>query len=364
MTTPSFVVDTPDMIDAVRRAASIAPSHDEHLSGVRIEVQGSHVLVKACDRETTYRAQIPLRSSEGIIDPVRLPASVLSAYLQRLPVTTDSTVEFVILNDERMVRIGTQDCRLKLHVVEDTETFPTINAFDPDGLVEVEALASKMNQLTWACDRKQPPYDGIHLSGTYLETTDKFSMARVACHIPLDRPITAPLTGATESMRGYKGSVHLGVRDDKLLVMPDPDLQFRSVVYQLPWPPTARVYDLIMESNRQTVVDKRPILEALSRVQALSSEQKSPRVMVHAFENWMNLEVDVPQVGKVSESIDLTQSIDGEPLKFGIKPSVWSRALEAAETDQVTIGWPTQLRHPMYLSDGRGFEAAIALIVP
>lgn len=354
-----FTVDLPDLIDAVRRAASVAPNTGEQ-AGVRLEVQGALVLVKAADAETTFRAQIPLRSSEGIIDPFRLPASVLAAYLQKLPLVDDPTVELVVGAEE--VRLTSGKCRATFNRIKDTGGYRTIEAFDPSGLAEVEGLASKLQRVVWARHPKDPPYDGIHLSGTYIETTDKYKMARVACEIPLDRPVTAPLTATTEAMRGYKGGVHLGVHNDKLMVMPDPDLQFTSVVYMAPWPPTENVYNIVRGNPRQTF-NKAGLLDALSRIVALSKEQASPKVTATLDGAMLLMEITVPGIGNIEEKIDL-DSESPTKFNFAINPITWSKALEAGEGEVITVGWPDDggKNKPMYMTDGREYESAIALI--
>lgn len=349
-----LVVDTPDLIDAVSRAARVSPKRGaafDIAAGIQFEVAPPWLLVKASDLDVTYRQRVKLLGQDGALEAFRLPAAVLAAWMVQLPTGEGSQVEMRV--ERNKVNVASEASKAQFTRIEGT-SFPQFNEFDPTDLTEVDSLGLRLRQVSWACDRDSVPLSGVHIDGEFLFGTDKAKMARVDCIVPVDRPVTAPLSTVASALRGNNGPVAMAVQDEKLLLMPDADTQITSTLYGAEYP-DVRALEPRVANNTPTKVSRSSFQAALGRILALCKSERYPLMEMHIDGVELHLSTEIDELGRVEEVVTLETGLLGE---FSIKftPTLLTGALEACTSETVTFSWPESPLMPIKIEDGRGFQ--------
>ena len=362
-----LVVDTPDLMDAVRKAATVSAARGaarDKAGGIQFEVQPPDLLIKATDLETTYRCAIPLVNFEGHLpDPFRLPAAILAKYLAQLPMDPGSRVTITFRNFDSKVQLECGASKATLAVI--AGEFPTINAFDLSGLGEVDGLAHKLRQVQWACHPDSEPLSGVHIDGKRLIGCNQASLATVACEVPVDEPLTAPLGGVTAALRGHAGPMGLALQGRKLLLVPEPSTQFGTTTYATSYPDIDQVI-AHTNSNRVTLISKELLSGALARINAMCSDERYPRLDIYIEGKTINLETHVDQIGKVEDVAYMEDELEYE-LDFSLNPETLATAVGHASSTTLLIAWPPesltqQSKGFVRIEDGNGYLACLAPI--
>lgn len=361
----TFTVDTPDLIDAVQKANSIAPKRGpafDRAAGIRFEVQPPYLLVKATDLDTSVRCQIRLaHHGEQLPEPFRVPAGILAAYLTQLPTGENSQTEITPWPDDHKVTFESGDCRARFTTITG-DSFPAIDAFDMDDLREVDGLAGRLRQVSWACERNSVPLDGIHIDGSRLVGCDHSKIALVECAVPVDSAVTAPLAGVTAALRGHSGPVSIAVIDQKLLLVPEPDVQFATTLYAAEYPAVDQVVSLA-EGNTPTIVQQSVLGEALARINALCAGERYPKMTIELFDDQLMLECDITEIGRVEETLELEQGLPADgSISIALDPSKLAEAVNATSSTTIEITWPVgRPNKPIQINDRRAGYSVVLM---
>jgi DNA polymerase III sliding clamp (beta) subunit (PCNA family) len=358
----SLVVDTPDLMDAVRKAATVSASRGaarDIAAGIQFSVQNNKLLVKATDLETTYRCEVDLIELVGLApEPFRLPAAVMAKYLAQLPMGQDSRITITPRYDLK-VELECGECRATFSTITG-DSFPLIDAFDVDQMGEVDGLAHRLRQVSWACHADSEPLSGIHIDGKRLIGCDKAALALVDCVVPVDLPLTAPLSGVAAALRGHNGPMSMALRGNKLLLVPEPDTQFGTTTYATQYPNVQPLIDLT-QSNRVTLVSKEYLEAALSRINALCAGERYPRLDIMVDGNKINLESRVDQLGLVEDAAFMEDELE-DVLEISFNPSTFATAVSHASSTTLLIAWPNSDTGFVRIEDGAGYTAVLCPI--
>ena len=365
MNRSTVTVDTPDLIDAVQRANSIAPKRGsafDKAAGIQFEVQPPNLLVKATDLDTSYRCQILLvQHGEHLPEPFRVPSAVLAAYLTQLPTGENSTTAITPWPSDQKVTFESGDCKARFATISG-DSFPMIDSFDTSNMADVDGLASRLRAVSWACAADSPPLDGVHISGIQLVGCDRSKVAVVECPVPVDEPVTAPLAGVAAALKGHNGPVSMAVLDKKLLLMPDPDIQFATTLYAAEYPEVDRLLGMT-EGNTSTWVQRAILAEALARINALCAGERYPVVSLDLFDDQLSLEADIDELGRVEESITLEQGLPPEgEISIRLDPSKLATAVTATSSTAIEITWPVgRPNKPIRVNDDRAGYSVVLM---
>lgn len=307
-----FTCETATLTDAVQRAARVAPTKGDawdKAGGIQIELVGKTVVLRATDLQVTYLQRV---STDGAPDDDgetiwRLEASLLSRFMATLPMGEGSRVTLSDTDNSRVLL----ECGLTTATFTRImgDSFPQWDAFHPADLVDVPDLAFRLKQVAWAVDRDSAPLDGIHINGKELIGCDRAKMAFAACDVPVDEPITVPMSSVASAIRD-SGALAMRVEDDKLLVMPDEDTQVTSVVYAQPYPDVGRVRDLVANAPHETKLPILATLNVLQRAMTMCQGERYPLARFTFIDaSSLQVTIDVPELGVVEDYVE----IDGGP---------------------------------------------------
>ena len=365
MNEASFTVDAPDLIDAVRKASSVAPSKGSTFvisAGIRFEVQGGKVLVKATDRETFYRGEIQAVEVKGFPEPFRTPASVVSGWLGRLPTGADSTITMTVKPEQAKVMVTCGKSKGNFSLITD-DSFISIDAFDPKNLLEVPDLAAKLRRISWA-PGDSGAISGVHVDGNYLIAASNSGCAIIEAKIPVDAPITAPLTSISTALQKHRGPVWMGVDGRKLLLMPADGDQYTANIFAETFP---NVWPFVPQDDaiKWVSVSKEVVLAALGRIIALAAEDKEiASVDILIDGDTVFLEATVDEYGRVEEELELVTGLpDGDSFEIRFDPKKLQAAIDNCAFGVAHIGFTENVK-PVKVTDKAGYTAVVMPLVP
>lgn len=354
--TEGFTANTPDLIDAIMKASRIAPKRGyafDIAGGIRFESLGDKIVVKASDLDTNYRQEIP---GEGDFESFRIPSSVITSWVAALPTGEGSQINITISRDEQKVSFFSETSKATFSLVTG-ESFPEFEEYDPSALGEIDNFAGRLRQVSWACHRDSVPLSGVHIDGDYLVGCDQARMAEVECSVPVDAPVTAPLTGVSSALRGHKGPVGVAVSDKKLYLSPDHDTQITSTLYEAVYPDIGTLRKMV-EGVRETSVLSDVLTASMSRINALCSQERYPAVEMSLEGTSMHLRATVSELGDVEEMLEFETGLGSDSIALKFTPTTLADIATAADGSVITIGWPGDLSplKPIRVTDGQGFN--------
>jgi len=357
MSGEQFTMNTPDLIDAVSRAARIAPKRGHEFdvaAGIRFSTEGGKLVVKASDLSTNYRQQAPLL--EGDFEPFRCPSGVLANWISHLPTGEGSVTQVRLLRDEQRVTFTSETSKAKFGLIMG-ESFPEFKVFGGGELAEVDGLAERLRQVSWACHRDSIPLSGIHIDGDFLVGCDTAKIAEVECVVPVDRPVTAPLTGVANALRGNRGPVGIRVDDRFLYLAPDPDIQITTTLYEASYPNIQFLRDKTTE-NVETQVVADAMQAALARINSLCSAERYPTVTMQLDGTAMRLSASIEELGEVEELLEFEVGLNDQKIEVNFTPTTLAEIGAAANGTLLTVAWPKNLDplQPLRITDKAGFN--------
>ena len=230
--------ETATITDAIKKAARIAPSKGsafDKAAGIvlTIDPEQGLVVVRATNLDVYSMEWVDTVSIEGEPTEWRVPSTLFNTFLTSLPIGTGKNVVFEEkeAGRARLLHATSGRTKAKFNLMA-TEYFPAWDVFTPDGLVEVDDLGGRIGQAEWAAEKTgEPPLSGVHFNGSEVIACDRYRLAVAPLVIPdLVEPITVP-AGILSQVLKQTGEVSLGVRNGKLLLMPDKTTQIMTVVY-------------------------------------------------------------------------------------------------------------------------------------
>lgn len=359
--TTTITCEAAVIADAVGRANRVAPTKGaafDKASGVVLEIDPSRpspVYVKSTDLEVTYLQRIPVSQGNAVGDPTvwRLPSALFTGVLAGLPLGSGEMVELGEKDGSVHIKAGRK--RAKLRLIEAT-SFPKVKPFDPNGMSTVDDLALRISQVAWATDAADPILSGVRLDGTTVTGCDSYVAAIVPCTVPLPETIAVPLRSVAPLLQ-KAGAVNMRATDTRLELMLDADTQVTSVCLGGAYPDVGRIRRT--NFNGSVVIDRMLLADTINKTLAIVRGERYPKLRLTVKENELDLMMQVPEVGRIDDTIDVSGKPDGDEFVIWVDPSRLTEALAAATQQIVTFNFGPKPTLPMQVLDANGFDCWI-----
>lgn len=320
--------------DALRAAlADVRPAVASRglaiLAGVRIDADDT-IRLTATNLELTITAEV-----EGDSDPGSLvvPHRLLSAFVDRAPAGT-VTIE---LGEQVTVTAGDSTGTFwPLPVVE----WPRLPEVDGTPVVLSAEHVDLVRRTLHAAsvDTKRPALTGVHLSGEHVITTDSYRMA-VATIGGADFPTaTLPADAVRAALKGADGYVEATIGQHHAQLSHS-GTTWTTVLLEGDYPPVLRL--LRDESPHTLTVDAARLGEALGRMGVLAGENTT---RIRPDGDKAIVSAKVHDIGEVTDVVPCSGDVDFE---VAFNPGFLADLLEAAQSDEVTIGLVDALKPVM-----------------
>lgn len=359
------IFEVATLADAVAKAFRVAPNKGaafDKASGIQIEVDPFNfeepVVIKSTNLDVTFRQSVSVLEVGDERVVWRVHARLVQNFMSQLPTGLGSSVKLQEMtpNSDSHLYFICGKIKAKLRLVEGG--YPNIASYDKTLLGPVPDLSKRLNQVAWATDpQSQGVLAGVHMDGAHLMATNKACMVMVPCIVPVDAPVTAPLLEIASLIKNT-GEASLRADGLHLQVSPDAWTQTTCVMYNGEYPNLPKLVETFNPKfDHKFTVDAEPLKSAIGRSLVLVKEERYPRTEVEITNGVMRLTVDVPDVGKISDEIEVIGGqLEGEePFKFLFSPLNMKSAVEASGRSVVQIDYgPTPLS-PIKVTDDNGF---------
>lgn len=351
--------------DAVNKASRIAPYKGipfDRAAGVVIEVDPATpetVIITSTDLQMTFRQEVSALEVGDEPATWRVPSKLLNSIMSTLPLVSGSTIVMAEKEpSDSYVYFKSGKTKAKLRTI--TGDYPLIDHIDPTKLQAVGNFARRMQQVAWATDKNAASVlGGIHINGTHLFGCDKQTMAMVPCAVPLDRPVTAPLSELSALIKNTS-EVGLAATDTHLMLMPDAYTQMSSVLYASEYPKVETVINRVQYTETLNVsVDA--LTASLARMLILVKVERYPVTTIEIGDGVMRLEMEVPDVGKIDDEIEIAGGTQGTPFRVSFTPDNLIDAMKASGRPYVTFDYGPTPVSQMRIRDDNDF---VAIIMP
>lgn len=359
------IFEVATLADAVSKANRIAPTKGaayDRSAGIVLEVNPDNltepVVIKATDLDVTFRQVVSVLEVGD--EPVtwRVPAVLFNGVMSTLPIGVGSQVRLADNGDGYLYFIcGKTKAKLRLITTE----FPTIPKYDADALATVPGFAKRLAQVAWATDSRQGGIlGGVHLDGEYLYACDRQVMAMVPCVVPITSPVTAPLSDISALIKNT-ADVALRADTDRIELMPDAYTQTTCILFAGDYP---NVKGLIKDTHTgKVIINTAALTAALDRMLVLVKSERYPVTTIKIGDGSMYLEMEVPDVGKIADEIEVQggEASPKEPFHITFSPDNLKSALQASGRETVSIEYgPTDMSAIIMRDDNQFF----ALMMP
>lgn len=360
----SIVCETATLADAIMKAARVAPNKGaafDKASGILMEVRPSRpspLYVKSTDLEVTYLQRVSVLSSEGDDVNWRIPSQLVSGIMSSLPLGSGQQVTMRDEGNDVIIESGSSVAHLRTYAAE---YFPTITPFTPADMAEVEDLPRRLAQVAWATDPAASVLAGVNIDGTFLSGCDRYVLAQVPCVVPVNRPITVPLSAVAGLLKNV-GSVALRATDDRLQLMPDEDTQIACTILREEYPKVNGIkrdqFGCEFTAPRERVVD------VLNRMMVLGRGERYMFLNVSVGAGEIALAMTVEDTGHMQDAITVAGGIgpDDEPYEFTVAPDKLSHALNASARADIKFRCGPNASTVFQVTDDAGLEVWISPI--
>ncbi len=349
------------LADAVNKAARIAPvkgaAYDKS-AGLLLEVDPQRldgiVVLKSTDLEISYMENITALEMGDERAVWRLPSGLFQNLLATLPIGSGQNVTLTSEESRITFRAGRKKGKLALIP---PASFPQWDYYDPAELEPAGALAARIKQVSWACDKATPPFSGVHVNGNKLIATDKYRLVSVPCVVPVDTPITVPLTPLVPLISA-SADIKMAVHERELRIMPDEYTQIRSTIFDMPYPDEERMRSVMRNDfTHEVELDRQEIVNALTNMNVLVKTERYPNCNFAWTEGKLNLFMSVLDSGELEDRLDV--NYDGEPFTFDITPSFLLDALAVVDKPKIMLRFGADPFRTIGIDDGDGYTAWI-----
>lgn len=358
------IFEVATLADAVSKANRIAPTkgaaHDR-AAGIVVEVDPDSlepVVLKSTDLDVTFRMVVNVLEMGDEKVTWRVPSQLFNGIMSTLPVGQSSTVRLAENGDGNVYFLcGKTKAKLRLIVAE----YPTWQPFSTNDLATVPGLARRLTQVAWATDQKGSGIlGGVHIDGEFLYGCDRANLAIVPCKVPVDRPVTAPLTDIASLIKNTS-EVAMRAGVERIELMPDAWTQTTCVLFGGEYP---NVRNLLNRTKPigEVLIQTEELVAALDKMLVLVKSERYPTTTIKIGDGSVYLEMEVPDVGKIADEIDAVGGeTGGTQFIITFSPDCLKNALMASGREKVTIKYgPTNLS-PIIVEDDNEF---MALMMP
>lgn len=354
-------IETGAFADAAQKAGRVAPTKGsayDRAAGLMLEVDSDQidrpVTIRSTDMDNTFLARLGALRVQGS-GAWRLPAGVLAGLAGQLPLGAGSTV---ILSDRGgKINLKSGKTKANLHTM-DPSSFPPFAWFDESALVPVQNLAQLLERVSWATDAgdRSDVLSGVHIDGERLVACDRVKMAEVPCKVPIDHPITVPLSSLVMIMRNT-AEVRILAVDQALHLMTDQDTQATSRIFGAPYPDLSPMRKRVDSNDSFMEVSVEGLLEVLRRQMVLCKGDRYPSIKVTFGDGVVQVAMDVPELGMIEDEIGAVGGALGTHDEMWFTPTVLQSALAVAGAPTVTISYLAgSPLTPVNISDGTGYR--------
>lgn len=349
------VFEVATLADAIAKATRIAPTKGaafDRAAGVVIATEpdawGNQAVVSATDLDTSFRTTITALSVSGESAHWRLPSALLNGLMRTLPMSG----EIELVETDAGVQLSSGRTRSVLRPI--TTPYPVIPVFDRDGMKAASNLAQRLSQVSWAVDsRSSEILSGVHIDGTHLYGCDRASLAIVPCEVPLENPVTAPLSEIASVLRNVP-EVHVRATDQRLQLMPDEHTQATCRLLEGAYPNVRALLDRV-ESTHEITISVEGLVGMIDRTMVLTKEERLPHTNIEIGDGYLQMSMRT-DVGEVEDRLEGAGG-GSEPFSFAFSPENLRKAVSASGRPEVKLSYQPLPGRPVLITDDNEFTA-------
>lgn len=350
------VFETATLIEAVRRAANLAPTKGaafDKAAGIIVEVLPGEkeVLFRATDDVTFMTHWVKPSSIDASADTVwRLPSGPFSGVVAKLRPTGQ-----VLLEQEGTgLNLTSGRTRARIQLM-DAKTYPRWDVFDEDTLVSVENIGTAIRAVQWAAsDQIDGSLDGVHFNGEYAVATNRYRVCRYPVKIGDlgDEGITLAPQSA-KAISDMKGEVRFGTDGHQAFFMPDDDTQIRATMYGDKYMNPKMVYEIeYSDKIRLQAPDFIRMIDLTDQI--TSGDRSMPSLRFWIGKQQIAVIAANDEVGQVRDILDVPgQALHEHRVEIKISPVELSKALQNGEGNNVTLHYNSDMQYVGSGKEGR-----------
>ena len=347
-------VQTKQLVDASAKAARVASTKLEALSGIMIDASDEGCEIQASDQELTIA--LPLEAQTHPAGQALVPAKLLADVARQLP---GDSVDLELVGNELTVQSGKASFTLRVLRADDFPAMPdpmqgsgiTLPAAEFfDSVTRVSRSASK--------DETRPILTGVLVSAEadqlQMVATDSYRLALKKTALPaavqndFEAIIPARALNELAKLADKEEEISLVLQDRRAVFMVA-DTVFSTSLLAGSFPDFRQL--IPSEFEHQLKMETQQLLETAKRV-SLLSKQNAPLKMSFA-DNTLSMICQTPEVGEAKEELDAPYK--GEPMEIGFAPEYLISGLEAVGCEQLSMKLISPTRPAVLASeDGSG----------
>lgn len=351
------VFETATLIEAVRRAASLAPTKGaafDKAAGIIMEVLAGEgeVLFRATDDVTqmTHWVKPSSIDAKALETVWRLPSGPFAGVVAKLRPTGQVLLE----QDGSGLNLTSGRTKARLQLM-DSKSYPRWDVFDEENLVPVENIGTAIRAVQWAAsDQVDGALDGVHLRGEFAVATNRYRVCRYP--LKVDGLPEGGITLAPQSAKAIgemKGEVRFGTDGHQAFFMPDDDTQIRATLYGEQYMNPKMVYEL--EYTDQVKLQAPDFIRMIDLTdQITSGDRSTPSLRFYIGKEQIAVLAANDEVGQVRDILDVPgQALHKRRVEIKISPVELSKALNGGEGHNVTLNYNSELEYVGIGKQGR-----------
>lgn len=357
----SVEIETATLADAVNRAARVAPTKGsayDRAAGIQIELRPGDehpCVVRSTDIDNSFWTNIQFLNMGDEVADWRLPTALLSGFVSNLPLNAASSVK--LSSESNVVTIKCGRSKATLRAIPDS--LPMIGLFDPNGMLEAENFGQRINQVSWAVHNDAPPFNGIHITGEELIACDRNKVAFLPCKVPVEAPVTAPLSKLVMLLRNTV-NVRVRATDRRLEIMPDDHTQLTCNLLQMTYPDVRKAVSI--DTPYVYELPKKTLTEALNRMLVLARGERAPVMKVWLENDTLGFEMAVEGVGELTDEVAVVGN-KMDRIEFKVTPMYFLAAMSNAGREMVKLMHSGSPKRAMRFMDDGDYDAWITPVV-
>ncbi len=344
-----FTIPKQSLVDAVSHVNIAVSSRTTIpvLTGIKLEVDETGCTLTASDSDISIQVHIPPTSLDiAHGGKVVLTARLFVDIVRKLPA---ETVE-VEVGEQYTTTIRSGQSQFQLNGM-DPDEFPRLPQMQGERTFSVESslLKTMIRQSSFSVStvETRPVLTGVfwQLNDGVLRftATDSHRLALREAQVevagePQVNEAIVPGKSLVEMNKILKDDdrmVDVVLTDNQLLVKTE-NLLFYSRLLEGNYPDTSRI---IPQSSKMTaILNREDLLGCIERASLLTKSGKNNVVKLTADDDLLQISANTPEIGKVSETVDVTE-LTGEALKISFNAKFVIDALRALDSEQVRVSF-------------------------
>lgn len=349
--------------DVIGKAAKIAPTRGsafDKAAGILVSVDANEqtITVRSTDTDVYYLEVVDVVSIEGDSVEWLLPSITLGAVCSKLPIGSNKQITWQ--DEGSTLKFTSGKMRGKLQLMR-PEYYPVWEPFDPDGLELVSGFGGRVEMVTWAAAKGDPPTSGVHFDGEFAIATDQYRLVRVPCVAdPIYKPITVPAAIFSPIARQLV-DVRLAVQGEFLCMMPDDHTQIKAVIYGQDYLKTEAIFAL--QHTDVLKCKKGPLLEMIERASVMTGSERAPLLKVFIGKEEIACYMEQAEVGMLGDIIDVPGFAEHDYVSINFTPKNLIDAISHAPSDEIELHYHQDRTgrrpKPIKVDGGSGYTALV-----